>query len=146
MFSSSCMNFSFSLHKFLFHRNIVYNGVTTSQLASLTRVSQRCEQFVKYECYDSMKYDGWWVSRDGARMDNWGGVATGIRKCACGLTNSCANNHPRCNCDVNDGVWREDSGYLTDKSHLPVSQLRVGDTGASVEKGYHTVGKLKCFG
>jgi len=35
---------------------------------------------------------------------------------------------------------------LTEKSDLPVTQLRFGDTGDSREQGYHTLGKLKCYG
>ena len=50
-----------------------------------------------------------------------------------------------CNCDKNDFNWREDSGLLTDKSKLPVIQMRFGDTGVN-ETGYHTLGKLECFG
>ena len=29
---------------------------------------------------------------------------------------------------MNDNVWREDSGVLTNKTHLPVKQLTFGDT------------------
>jgi hypothetical protein len=68
-------------------------------------------------------------------------------KCACGMTNSCAGGG-KCNCDRNDLTWREDSGYLTDKNTLPVTELRFGDTGSASagEKGYHTLGKLRCWG
>ena len=38
--------------------------------------------------------------------------------------------------------WREDSGLLTDKSALPVTQIRLGDLDDSHEEGYHTLGKL----
>ena len=65
------------------------------------------------------------------------------------MTNSCADPSKRCNCDKNDAVWREDSGLLTDKTQLPVKQLRFGDTTKRIghdEKGYHTLGKLKCYG
>ena len=78
-------------------------------------------------------------------MTYWGGASESGR-CACGMNNSCADPGDECNCDANDGVWREDSGLLTDKSHLPVRQLRFGDTGKSGEQGYHTLGKLKCYG
>ena len=61
------------------------------------------------------------------------------------MTNSCADPSRACNCDKNDGVWREDSGLLTDKSTLPVKELRFGDTGTN-ERGYHTLGKFKCSG
>ena len=60
-----------------------------------------------------------------------------------------------CNCDKNDEKWREDSGLLTDKAHLPVTELRFGDTThyhyyyyqkTYDEQGYHTLGKFKCYG
>ena len=133
-----------------YSRDIHYTGASLSQLASLTRVSSYCEQFIKYECHHSvLLYNnspyGWWVSRDSTKMTYWGG-ASGSGKCACGMTKSCANPSYGCNCDKNDYVWREDSGLLTDKTHLPVRQLRFGDVGSSSQQGYHTLGKLKCFG
>ena len=88
----------------------------------------------------------WWVSRDSTKMTYWGGASPGSGKCACGMTNSCADPSHPCNCDKNDNVWREDSGLLTDKASLPVKQLKFGDTTGSAEEGYHTLGKLKCYG
>ena len=135
-----------------YSRDIHYTGASLSQLASLTRVSSQCEQFIKYECHDSGIWFstpyGWWVSRDSAKMTYWGGASPGSGKCACGMTNSCARSSDGCNCDKNDDVWREDSGLLTDKTKLPVKQLRFGDVigGDRGEQGYHTLGKLKCFG
>ena len=131
-----------------YSRDIHYTGASLSQLASLTRVSSDCEQFIKYECRFSQFFRGsvgWWVSRDSTKMDYWGGASPGSGKCACGMTNSCANSWNPCNCDKEDSVWREDSGLLTEKSHLPVKQLRFGDTHGSDEAGYHTLGKLKCY-
>ena len=132
-----------------YSRDIRYTGASLSQLASLTRVSSQCEQFIKYECLDSiLLYNnnlyGWWVSRDSTKMRYWGGASVS-GKCACGMTNSCADSRYGCNCDKNDRVWREDSGLLTEKTGLPVKQLRFGDTGYGNE-GYHTLGKLKCYG
>ena len=132
-----------------YSRDIHYTGASLSQLASLTRVTSHCEQFIKYECHHSvlLRYEvyGWWVSRDSSKMTYWGGASPGSGKCACGMTNSCADPSYGCNCDKNDFVWREDSGLLTDKTHLPVKQLRFGDT-SRTEQGYHTLGKLKCYG
>ena len=132
-----------------YSRDIHYTGASLSQLASLTRVSLQCEQFIKYECYGSriFKYGGfaWWVSRDSTKMTYWGGASPGSGKCACGMTNSCVDSSYGCNCDKNDNVWREDSGLLTDKTKLPVKQLRFGDVNSG-EEGYHTLGKLRCFG
>ena len=79
-------------------------------------------------------------------MTYWGGAPPDSGKRACGMTNSCADSRHGCNCVKNDNVWREDSGLLTDKTHLPVKQLRFGDTGDGSEQGYHTLGKWKCSG
>ena len=134
-----------------YSRDIHYTGASLSQLASLTRVSSHCEQLIKYECHGSTLLNhngppyGWWVSRDSTKMTYWGGASVS-GKCACGMTNSCATSRNVCNCDYDNYVWREDSGLLTDKTHLPVKQLRFGDTGDSGEQGYHTLGKLKCYG
>ena len=131
-------------------RDIHYTRASLSQLASLTSVSSHCEQFIKYEYYDSGLYlrnpASWWMSRDSARMTYWGGASPGSGKCACGMTNSCADSRFGCNCDKDDYVWREDSGLLTDKTTLPVIQLYIGDVGGPKEKGYYTLGKLKCYG
>ena len=63
------------------------------------------------------------------------------------MTNSCADSRFGCNCDKQDRVWREDSGLLTDKTKLPVIQLRFGDIGDNYSNfGYHTLGKFKCYG
>ena len=138
-----------------YSRDVTYTETTLVQLASLTASSAHCEQFIKYECYNSALYEngesinGWWVSRDGEKMKYWGGVDSDPYKCACGLNNTCADTSYKCNCDINDNVWREDSGLLTNKPKLPVIQLRFGDTGkrgGEDEVGYHTLGKLKCFG
>ena len=136
-------------------RNVHYQAeglVDIQQLAGLLDASTHCEQFIKYRCFDSCLFDdgvfGWWVARDGSKMQYWGGAKpTDYQQCACGVTipNSCADPKYGCNCDKNDESWREDSGLLTEKSHLPVTQLRFGDTTGS-EQGYHTLGKLKCFG
>ena len=134
-----------------YSRDTHYTGASLSQLASLTRVSSHCEQFIKYECHHSVLrlYNsnpfGWWVSPDSSKMTYWGGASVN-GKCACGMTNSCADSRYGCNCDKNDRVWREDSGLLTDKTKLPVKELRFGDAGDSVQMGYHTLGKLKCYG
>ena len=135
-------------HGGCYSRDIHYTGASLFQLASLTRVSSHCEQFIKYECWGSRLFrsgTAWWVSRDSNKMTYWGGASPGSGKCACGMTNSCANPSYGCNCDKNDQVWREDSGLLTDKTHLPVKQLRFGDAYSSAQ-GYHTLGKLKCYG
>ena len=132
-----------------YRKDVSYTGASrTAQLAALTQVSQNCEQFIKFECSSGVVFIqhsyAWWVSRDVTRMDYWGG-ATGYNKmCACGVTNSCSGGG-KCNCPAR-GQWSEDSGLLTDKSALPVTQIRLGDLDNSHEQGYHTLGKLRCYG
>ena len=132
-----------------YSKDVRYTGVSTAQLAALTRVSQNCEQFIKFECNGDVAFIqdnyAWWVSRDGTKRNYWGGATGSDKMCACGVTNSCSNGK-KCNCHNSSGGWREDSGLLTDKSVLPVTQIRLGDLGDSHEEGYHTLGKLKCYG
>ena len=88
----------------------------------------------------------WWVSRDGRKMNYWEGAGGSANMCACGVTNSCSNGQ-KCNCHYSGSRgWKEDSGLLTEKSALPVSQIRLADLDDSDEDGYHTLGKLKCYG
>ena len=136
-------------------REVHYSGAGLSsiaQLACLTDVSAHCEQFIKYECHHSALLNsgslfGWWVSRDLMKMTYWSwATPADSYKCACGVAHTCAVFSKGCNCDKNDAVRREHSGLLTHKSHLPVRQLKFGDTGDYSEEGYHTLGKLKCYG
>ena len=133
-----------------YRRSIKYQ-LPMEQIGAIISQSQNCEQLIKYECYQSMlfthypKHRGSWVSRQGSQMNYWGGADVNSGKCACGTKNSCAGGGI-CNCDSNDSKLQEDSGYLTDKNTLPVTQLRFGDTGDSNEYGYHTLGKLRCWG
>ena len=134
-----------------YKRKINYD-IPMAQIVAIMNQFKNCEQFIKFECYRSVFrfrsqgfYVGWWVSRQGSQMNYWGGAAVNSGKCACGMTNSCAGGW-KCNCDANDATWREDSGYLTDKNTLPVTELRFGDAdGDWGESGYHTLGKLRCW-
>ncbi|XP_028402774.1 contactin-associated protein-like 2 [Dendronephthya gigantea] len=135
-----------------YKRKVKYN-ISMEQIVTIINQSKNCEQFIKYECFGSellKKSNGWWVSRQGSKMNYWGGAAVDSGKCSCGMTNSCAGGK-KCNCDENAAVWREDSGYLRDKRTLPVTELRFGDTtyarlSGVDERGYHTLGKLRCWG
>ena len=135
-----------------YKKKVVYEA-SLDEITALIKISKHCEQFIKYECYGSViRFSGpsiyaWWVSRQSGQMKYWGGAAVNSGKCACGMTNSCAGGG-KCNCDKNDFTHREDSGFLTDKTTLPVTELRFGDTRHSryYTFGYHTLGKLLCWG
>ena len=79
-------------------------------------------------------------------MTFWGRAKPNSGNYSCGMTNSCL---VKSNCDQNNHVWTQDSGYLTDKKTLPVTELRFGDTGKTYDKYnelvYHTTGKLRCW-
>ena len=78
-------------------------------------------------------------------MNYWEGATGHDKMCACGVTSSCTSG-TNCNCDNYGTGWYGDSGLLTDKSALPATQIRLGDFDESDEEGYHTLGKLKCYG
>lgn len=134
-----------------YRRNINYTTTSLAQIVSVINVSSHCEQFIRYDCMNSLLLNqgmpvGWWVSRDGEKMKYWGGAPPESAMCSCGVNNTCAKGGI-CNCDANDYVLRRDEGMLTDRATLPVTQLRFGDAGKfNREFGFHTLGELKCFG
>jgi hypothetical protein len=75
-----------------YKRKIKYD-ISMEQIVTIMKQSIICEQFIKYECHGSMlwyyKPYGWWASRQGSKMNYWGGAAVNSGKCACGMTNSC---------------------------------------------------------
>ena len=136
-----------------YRKIITYNDLAMKQIVNVVNGSRYCEQFIKWHCKNAGLYlmnsspDSWWVSRQGYKMDYWGGATPGSKKCACGITNTCLDPTRTCNCDAAHGdEWHEDSGLLVDKKYLPVSEMRFGDTGHTTEEGYHTLGKLLCWG
>jgi hypothetical protein len=53
------------------------------------------------------------------------------------LQDTCGSKGSRCYCDVslNETQWQRDEGHLTNKSHLPVTQLNFGGLGQKGRKG-----------
>jgi len=98
-----------------------------SSIINMLSSATEARQYLFYECKGSvLRTDGeaygWWTSRDGTKMTYW--------------------PNGNSNCDINDGVWRQDGGYITSINELPITGLRLGDTGDSGEEGYYTIGKL----
>ncbi|XP_041100442.1 uncharacterized protein LOC121312766 isoform X2 [Polyodon spathula] len=133
-----------------YSRHIIYNQASIDQLRALTEISESCEQFVRLECRHIRFLQegwGWWVSRDGKKINSWGGAITDSGKCGCGERGDCDRGLSTCSCDANDEVWRSDEGLLTDASSLPVKEVRFGDTrDIPVEMAFHRIGKLRCRG
>ncbi|KAI5092192.1 contactin-associated protein-like 2 precursor [Silurus meridionalis] len=128
-------------------------SATTEQISAITDAAEHCEQHIAYTCRSSRLLntpDGtpytWWVGRGNEKNFYWGGSAPGIKKCACGIERNCTDPKYYCNCDADQKQWREDSGLLVYKDHLPVSQVTVGDTNRAGSEAKLTVGALQCHG
>ncbi|XP_074544491.1 contactin-associated protein-like 2 [Halichoeres trimaculatus] len=131
---------------------ITYN-VTDEQVLSVTSSAGYCEQYVAYACRMSRLLNTpegapftWWVGRANERHFYWGGSGPGIQKCSCGIEHNCTDPKYFCNCDADLRSWKEDSGLLVYKNHLPVRQVSVGDTGRAGSEAKLTVGPLRCQG
>ncbi|KAJ9588639.1 hypothetical protein L9F63_018073, partial [Diploptera punctata] len=135
-----------------FTQDIMYEA-DMDQIEALINRSASCSQRLRYECKQSptegnFRPMSWWVSRYNQRMDYWGGSLPGSRKCECGIMGTCVDQTKWCNCDSGLDSWLEDGGDLTQKEHLPVKQLRFGDTGNPLDEkeGRYTLGSLMCEG
>ncbi|XP_018016939.1 neurexin-4 isoform X2 [Hyalella azteca] len=131
-----------------------------NQIEVLVNRSQNCRQRLHFECLTARLFNTpsnedtqfrpstWWVSRHNQPMDYWGGSLPGSRKCECGLTGNCMDATRWCNCDSGWDSWLFDSGDLTIKEHLPVRQLRIGDTGSPLDskRARFKLGPLICDG
>ncbi|CAJ1082341.1 contactin-associated protein-like 2a isoform X2 [Xyrichtys novacula] len=128
-------------------------SASMDQVTAITTSAENCEQHIAYSCRMSRLLntpDGtpytWWVGRGSEKHFYWGGSAPGIQKCACGIDRNCTDQKYDCNCDADHKQWREDSGLLIHKEHLPVSQVAVGDTNRPGSEAKLTVGPLRCQG
>ena len=132
-----------------YSRIVTYTGVNPTQIVTLVGISRRCFQFIKFECFGVELFGrdmAWWVSRDGNKMNYWGGADPDSGKCAGEMDLSCVDPKYDCNCDSEKSQWLEDSGFPSDKNTLPLSEMRFGDTGGRREKGYDTLGKFMYVG
>ncbi|XP_041359749.1 SCO-spondin-like isoform X3 [Gigantopelta aegis] len=139
-----------------FQLEITYN-VTLEEAIAIIDNSKSCKQFISWKCKAALIHNPYgkgkdiittgWKNRTGQIADYFGGATPGSGKCQCGMTNSCVNTTMTCNCDTNDNVWREDSGFLTYKDDLPVVEFIAGDTGDDgTEAGYYKIGPVQCQG
>uniref|UniRef100_A0A8C2ZTJ6 Contactin associated protein 2 n=1 Tax=Cyclopterus lumpus TaxID=8103 RepID=A0A8C2ZTJ6_CYCLU len=128
-------------------------SASMEQVTAITTSAEFCEQQIAYSCRMSRLLntpDGtpytWWLGRGSEKHFYWGGSGPGIQKCACGIDRNCTDPKYDCNCDADHKQWREDSGLLIYKEHLPVSQVAVGDTNRPGSEAKLTVGPLRCQG
>ncbi len=130
---------------FSYQQTLSY-GQNFSGIISIIDTSDECRQLVKTKCYHSMITDtSYLTNRANQRMDYWGGGPPDGEGCACGISRNCAKRSKPCNCDANDYVTRTDDGYVTQKSDLPITSIRIGDTGHKFEFKEYLIGDVECF-
>ncbi|CAD5111793.1 DgyrCDS1067 [Dimorphilus gyrociliatus] len=117
--------------------------ISSSYLNRLIDSSSHCRQFIQWKCrsagihhpFHKNRTITYWKGRENKKHLYFGGASYKSQNCACGEDKSClngTNKELRCNCDANDWKWREDSGYLSYKDHLPVTSFQAGDTGTKI--------------
>ncbi|KAF3843476.1 hypothetical protein F7725_002325 [Dissostichus mawsoni] len=121
LFSNHIMKFNYS--------------ASADQLRAIVSGSEQCQQEVVYNCRKSRLFntkDGspltWWLDWQGEKRSYWGGFLPGVQQCSCSLEENCVDMNYFCNCDADTDSWANDTGILSYKDHLPVSQIVIGDT------------------
>ncbi|KAM9296133.1 contactin-associated protein-like 5 [Gastrophryne carolinensis] len=124
---------------------------SNEQLVAMINNAEYCEQEVEYHCKRSRLLNSpsgnpytWWIGRGNERHTYWGGSIPG--QCTCGLEESCTEMRHYCNCDADREYWTNDTGFLTFKEHLPVSQIVITDTNRSGSELAWKIGPLRCYG
>uniref|UniRef100_A0AAR2KTR4 Contactin associated protein family member 5b n=1 Tax=Pygocentrus nattereri TaxID=42514 RepID=A0AAR2KTR4_PYGNA len=128
-------------------------SATLQQLSTLLHRAEHCQQEVLYRCRKSRLFntwDGtplsWWLDRGGERRTYWGGFLPGVQQCSCSLAENCIDMNYFCNCDADRNSWENDTGLLSYKDHLPVTEIVVGDTNRTGSEAVYKVGPLQCYG
>ncbi|XP_054219707.1 contactin-associated protein-like 3B isoform X11 [Homo sapiens] len=88
----------------------------------------------------------WWVGRTNETHTSWGGSLPDAQKCTCGLEGNCIDSQYYCNCDAGRNEWTSDTIVLSQKEHLPVTQIVMTDTGQPHSEADYTLGPLLCRG
>uniref|UniRef100_A0A4W6G0J8 Contactin associated protein-like 5a n=1 Tax=Lates calcarifer TaxID=8187 RepID=A0A4W6G0J8_LATCA len=128
-------------------------STSAEQLRAIVSGSEQCQQEVVYNCRKSRLFntkDGsplsWWLDREGERRSYWGGFLPGVQQCSCSLEENCMDMNHFCNCDADTDAWANDTGILSYKDHLPVSQIVIGDTNRTGSQAIYYIGPLRCYG
>uniref|UniRef100_UPI0037E98C04 contactin-associated protein-like 5 n=1 Tax=Semicossyphus pulcher TaxID=241346 RepID=UPI0037E98C04 len=128
-------------------------SASAEQLRAIVSGSEQCQQEVVYNCKKSHLFntrDGsplsWWLDREGERRSYWGGFLPGVQQCSCSLEENCIDMNYFCNCDADSDAWANDTGILSYKDHLPVSQIVIGDTNRTGSQAVYHIGPLRCYG
>ncbi len=130
-----------------YQRKIKYSNNLLSDIIAFVDSSASCSQYLKFTCKGSY-VSGYSnvFDRNGVALSYFGGGPVHGSGCACSVSGTCIDPTKKCNCDNNDNDKVEvDEGEFTEKAVLPITELRTGDTGSTVEYKYHELNKLKCL-
>ncbi|KAM6033691.1 contactin-associated protein-like 4 [Chlamydotis macqueenii] len=128
-------------------------SASLDQLQATINHAEHCEQELAYHCKKSRlldKPDGmplsWWIGRTNETQTYWGGSLPAVQKCACGLEGTCIDSQHYCNCDADRDEWTNDTGFLSYKEHLPVTEIVITDTDRPNSEAAYKLGPLLCRG
>uniref|UniRef100_A0A2K6C3Z0 Contactin associated protein like 3 n=1 Tax=Macaca nemestrina TaxID=9545 RepID=A0A2K6C3Z0_MACNE len=123
------------------------------QLRAAVSLAERCEQRLALRCGTARRPDSrdgtplsWWVGRTNETHTYWGGSLPDAQKCTCGLEGNCIDSQYYCNCDAGRNEWASDTIVLSQKEHLPVTQIVMMDAGHPHSEATYTLGPLLCHG
>ncbi|PNI12592.1 CNTNAP3 isoform 1 [Pan troglodytes] len=123
------------------------------QLRAAVNLAERCEQRLALRCGTARRPDSrdgtplsWWVGRTNETHTYWGGSLPDAQKCTCGLEGNCIDSQYYCNCDAGRNEWTSDTIVLSQKEHLPVTQIVMTDAGRPRSEAAYTLGPLLCHG
>uniref|UniRef100_H3ADF6 Contactin associated protein family member 5 n=1 Tax=Latimeria chalumnae TaxID=7897 RepID=H3ADF6_LATCH len=130
-----------------------YSSGSMEQLQAVINSAEQCNQETSYHCKKSRLLNTpngepftWWVGRTNEKQTYWGGSIPGIQQCACGFEENCIDVRYFCNCDADKEEWTNDTGLLSYKDHLPVTQIVIGDTNRKNSEAAFRIGPLRCYG
>ncbi|XP_065061167.1 contactin-associated protein 1-like [Rhopilema esculentum] len=132
------------------YRHIITYKNPLRDVISVVDKLGECRQWTRVDCSGMIlisntgQHFGYIVDRKGDQMKYFGGGNSTGTGCQCGMTKSCVKAHLPCNCDANQMKWQFDEGYVTEQNRLPITEIRLGDTGNN-EYGSHIIGALECF-
>ncbi|KAK2507316.1 hypothetical protein MC885_005075, partial [Smutsia gigantea] len=88
----------------------------------------------------------WWVGQSGEKHPSWTGAPPGAQQCGCGLDQSCLDVGHLCSCGSDKDGWTNDTGLLSFRDHLPVTQIVITGTNRSNSEAAWRIGPLRCYG
>uniref|UniRef100_A0A8C0FTD2 Contactin associated protein-like 4 n=1 Tax=Bubo bubo TaxID=30461 RepID=A0A8C0FTD2_BUBBB len=128
-------------------------SASLDQLQATINHAEHCEQELAYHCKKSRLLDkpegvplSWWIGRTNETQTYWGGALPAVQKCSCGLEGSCIDSQHYCNCDADRDEWMNDTGFLSYKEHLPVTEIVITDTDRPNSEAAYKLGPLLCRG